>query len=220
MEIECGENVYENPQETAELVKKHYGLAGKRFIEVLKGISIDDLHSIQKEFQKKLYDDEAMQKQSLSLAILLTADKIATDHLFRDGRYITLAEAKTVLINKNDLSDNERCYRYLQDKIAMNNQRFDIDTKVEKWGVLEQGYAIIYNQAFKELCKSGGFSDKAFLSWADRKGLIETQGGRLTKVKKVDGNPVRCVFLRLNDNVDKDGFEPVEECEQVELPFK
>lgn len=220
LEIECGENVYENPQETAELVKKHYGLAGKRFIEVLKGISIDDLHSMQKEFQKKLYDDEAMQKQSLSLAILLTADKIATDYLFRDGRYITLAEAKTVLINKNDLSDNERCYRYLQDKIAMNNQRFDIDTKVEKWGVLEQGYAIIYNQAFKELCKSGGFSDKAFLSWADRKGLIETQGGRLTKVKKVDGNPVRCVFLRLNDNVDKDGFESVEECEQVELPFK
>ena len=220
LEIECGENVYENPQETAELVKKHYGLAGKRFIEVLKGICIDDLHSMQKEFQKKLYDDEAMQKQSLSLAILLTADKIATDYLFRDGRYITLAEAKTVLINKNDLSDNERCYRYLQDKIAMNNQRFDIDTKVEKWGVLEQGYAIIYNQAFKELCKSGGFSDKAFLSWADRKGLIETQGGRLTKVKKVDGNPVRCVFLRLNDNVDKDGFEPVEECEQVELPFK
>ena len=220
LEIECGENVYENPQETAELVKKHYGLAGKRFIEVLKGISIDDLHSMQKEFQKKLYDDEAMQKQSMSLAILLTADKIATDYLFRDGGYITLAEAKTVLINKNDLSDNERCYRYLQDKIAMNNQRFDIDTKVEKWGVLEQGYAIIYNQAFKELCKSGGFSDKAFLSWADRKGLIETQGGRLTKVKKVDGNPVRCVFLRLNDNVDKDGFEPVEECEQVELPFK
>ena len=154
------------------------------------------------------------------MAILLTAEKIATDYLFRDGRYITLAEAKTVLINKNDLSDNERCYRYLQDKIAMNNQKFDIDTKVEKWGVLEQGYAIIYNQAFKELCKSGGFSDKAFLSWADRKGLIETQGGRLTKVKKLDGNPVRCVFLRLNDNVDKDGFEPVEECEQVELPFK
>ena len=130
---------------------------------------------------------------------------------------------KTVLINRNDLSDNERCYRYLQDKIAMNNQRFDMDTKVEKWGTLEKGVAIIYNQAFKELCKSGGFSDKAFLSWADRKGLIETQGGRMTKVKKVDGNPIRCVFLRLNDNIDKDGFEPVEtmdKYEQEELPFK
>lgn len=220
LEVECGENVYENPQETAELVKKHYGLAGKRYVEILKNIGVDELHSIQKDFQRQLYDNEAMQKQSLSLAILLTADKIATDYLFRDRQYITLDEAKTVLINKNDLSDNERCYRYLQDKIAMNNQRFDIDTKVEKWGVLEQGYAVIYNQAFKELCKSGGFSDKAFLSWADRKGLIETQGGRMTKVKKIDGNPIRCIFLRLNDNVDKDGFEPVENYEQEELPFK
>lgn len=178
---------------------------------------------MQKEFMQELKDDEAMQKQSLSLSILLVADKVATDYLFRDGEYITIEQAKTVLINRNDLSDNERCYRYLQDKIAMNNQRFDMDTKVEKWGTLEKGVAIIYNQAFKELCKSGGFSDKAFLSWADRKGLIETQGGRMTKVKKVDGNPIRCVFLRLNDNIDKDGFEPVEtmdKYEQEELPFK
>lgn len=223
LEVECKDNVYADPQETAEIVKKNYGLAGKRYIEVLKGIGKEKLHQMQKEFMQELKDDEAMQKQSLSLSILLVADKVATDYLFRDGEYITIEQAKTVLINRNDLSDNERCYRYLQDKIAMNNQRFDMDTKVEKWGTLEKGVAIIYNQAFKELCKSGGFSDKAFLSWADRKGLIETQGGRMTKVKKVDGNPIRCVFLRLNDNIDKDGFEPVEtmdKYEQEELPFK
>nr|DAP89234.1 MAG TPA: active helicase ring shaped helicase [Caudoviricetes sp.] len=220
LEVECGESVYEDPQETAELVKKNYGLAGKRYIATLKALGVEKIRQIQKEFQLGLHDDEAMQKQSMSLAILLTADKIATDSLFKDGQYITLEEAKTVLINRNDLSDNERCYRYLQDKIAMNNQRFDIDTKVEKWGILENGYAIIYNQAFKELCKSGGFSDKAFLSWADRKGLIETQGGRLNKVKKIDGNPVRCVFLKLNDDIDKDGFESAETYDQEELPFK
>lgn len=223
LEVECKENVYDNPQETAEIVKKNYGLAGKRYIEAIKDIGVNELRRMQKEFQVLLHDDEAMQKQSLSLSILLTADKIATDRLFRDGQYITLEEAKSVLINKNDLSDNERCYRYLQDKIAMNSQRFDIETKVEKWGVLEPGVAIIYNQAFKELCKNGGFSDKAFLSWADRKGLIETQSGRMTKVKKVDGNPVRCVFLKLNDDMDEDGFEPVETLETYEqerLPFE
>lgn len=215
LEVECKDHVFVDPQETAELVKKHYGLAGKRYIEILKKLGVDEIRRIQKEFQAKLHDDEAMQKQSMSLAILLTADKIATDYLFKDGEYITLEEAKGVLINRNDLSDNERCYRYLQDKIAMNHQRFDAETKVEKWGILENGYAIIYNQAFKELCKSGGFSDKAFLSWADRQSLIETQGGRMTKVKKVEGNPVRCVFLKLNDKLDKDGFEPVEDMETI-----
>ena len=223
LEVECQDHVFADPQETAEVAKKNYGLAGKRYIEVLKDLGVEEIRRIQKEFQNQLYDDEVMQKQSMSLAILLTADKIATDYLFRDGAYITLQEAKRVLVSRDDLSDNERCYRYLQDKIAMNNQRFDIETKTEKWGVLEKGYAIIYNQAFKELCKSGGFSDKAFLSWANRNGLIETQGDRLTKVKKVDGNPIRCVFLRLNDNIDADGFESVEAmetCEQEELPFK
>lgn len=220
LEVECGDHVFKDPQETAETVKKNYGLAGKRYIEALKSLGVEEIRRIQKDFQAKLYDDEAMQKQSISLAILLTADKIATDCLFKDGQYITLEEAKRVLINKNDLSDNERCYHYLQDKIAMNGQRFDISTNAEQWGTLEDGYAIIYNQAFKELCKNGGFSDKAFLSWADRKNLIMTQGGRLTKVTRVNGDPKRCVVLKLNENVDQDGFRKLEEYEQEELPFK
>lgn len=220
LEVECKEHVFKDPQETAETVKKNYGLAGKRYIEALKSLGVEEIRRIQKDFQDMLHDDEAMQKQSMSLAILLTADKIATDCLFKDGEYITLEEAKTVLINKNDLSDNERCYRYLQDKVAMNGQRFDVSNNAEQWGVLEDGYAIIYNQAFKELCKNGGFSDKAFLSWADRKGLIDTQSGRLTKVKKVDGASRRCVFLKLNEKIDQDGFEQLDEYEQEELPFK
>ena len=108
LEVECKDNVYADPQETAEIVKKNYGLAGKRYIEVLKGIGKEKLHQMQKEFMHELKDDEAMQKQSLSLSILLVADKVATDYLFRDGEYITIEQAKTVLINRNDLSDNER----------------------------------------------------------------------------------------------------------------
>lgn len=220
LEIECGEKVYQDAQATVELVKRNYGFAGREFIQLIKEIGLDKIKDIQQDIQRDIYDDEKMQKQSIALSIILTADKLVTDYLFQDGQYIGIDEAKKVLIDRDELSDQERCYRYLQDKIAMNNQRFDIDTKVEKWGILEKGYAIIYSQAFRELCKAGGFSDKSFLSWADKNGLIETQSGRMTKVKKIDGNPVRCVFLKLNDFVDEDGFEPVEECGQEELPFK
>lgn len=220
LEVECGECVYADPQETVDLLKKNYGLAGKRYIEILKRIGVEEIKSIQKEFQQQLYSDDAMQKQSISLSILLTADKIATDYLFKDDENITLEEAKRVLTNRNELSDNERCYQYLKDKVAMNAQRFDPYSTVEKWGAHEGSYAVFYNQAFKELCKAGGFSDKSFLSWADKKGLLQTQGGRMTKVKKVDGSSIRCVYLQLNENVDKDGFEKVDEYEQEELPFK
>lgn len=220
LEVECGEAVYDDPQGTVDLLKKNYGLAGERYIEILKRLGVDQIKSIQKEFQQQLYSDDAMQKQSISLSILLTADKIATEYLFKDGENITLEEAKRVLTNRNELSDNERCYQYLKDKVAMNPQRFDPFGTVEKWGAHEGSYAVFYNQAFKELCKAGGFSDKSFLSWADKKGLLQTQGGRMTKVKKIDGTTIRCVYLQLNENVDKDGFEKVDEYEQEELPFK
>lgn len=218
LEVECGKKVYDDPQKTADTVKKNYGFAGKKFVEVIRELGIDRIREIQSEFKKELFNADKMQKQSLSLSIVLTADKIATEHIFNDGQYISLDDAKSVLIDRNELSDNERCYQFILDKVAMNSQRFDLLSNCEKWGVIEDGYAIIYNQAFKELCRSGGFSEKSFLSWADKNSLIQTQGGRLNKVKKVNGSPIRCVYIKLNGNVDKDGFEKIEE--QEELPFK
>lgn len=220
LEIECSEKVYADPQETVDILKKNYGFAGKEFVQVLKDIGVDELRRIQKEFQELLFDDEKMQKQSISLSIVLTADKVATDYLFKDGQYISIEDAKKVLIDRNELSDNERCYRYILDKAAMNGQRFDAITNCEKWGIVENGYVIFYNQAFDELCKSGGFSKKSFLSWADRKNLLQTQSGQTTKVKKINGSSCRCVWLKLDDGfmVDKDGFITVEDG-QIDLPF-
>lgn len=224
LEIECGERVFENPGSTAELVKRNYGHAGREFVEVIKELGTDKVREIQQEFARKLANDEKMQKQSLSLSIVLTADKIATDYLFKDGQYISLEEAKEVLVDRNELSDNERCYQFILDKVAMNPARFDIQNEnVEKWGVIENGYAIIYTTAFSTLCKDGGFSRASFLSWANRKGLLQVEGSgkRLDKSKSFSGNKIRCVFLKLNDNTDKDGFVKldVEENGQEDLPF-
>lgn len=219
LEVECGEKVYENPQKTADIVKKNYGFAGKRFIDIIRNLGVDHIREIQAEFQKKLFDTDKMQKQSLSLAIVLTADKIVTEYIFNDGQYISLDDAKRVLIDRNELSDNERCYHYIQDKVAMNNQRFDTVTNCEKWGVIDNGYAIFYNSAFDQICRDGGFSKKSFLSWADKKCLIQTQGGQQTKVKKINGTAARCVWLKIDESMDNDGFKPVDEG-QEELPFE
>jgi len=224
LEIECGERVFENPGSTAELVKRNYGHAGREFIQVIKDLGTDKIREIQQEFARKLADDEKMQKQSLSLSIVLTADKIATDYLFKDGQYISLEEAKEVLVDRNELSDNERCYQFILDKVAMNPARFDIQNEnIEKWGVIENGYAIIYTTAFTALCKEGGFSRTSFLSWANRKDLIqaESSGKKMDKIKSFKGNKVRCVFLKLDDDADKDGFVKVDQAEngQEELPF-
>ena len=137
LEVECGEKIYKDPQETVEIVKKNYGFAGKRFVEIVKEMDIEEIKKIQKEFQKQLFDSDKMQKQAMSLSIILTADKIATEQIFKDGQYISIEEGKQVLIDRSALSDNERCYQFILDKVAMNGQRFDIATNCEKWGVFE-----------------------------------------------------------------------------------
>ena len=220
LEVECGSHVFDNPGQTAELLKQTYGHAGKDFVDLIKEIGIDAIKEIQQDFMEQLADDEKMQKQSLSLSIVLTADKLITDYLFKDGQYISLDAAREVLIDRNELSDNERCYRYIMSEIDINQAKFNPDYQLhEMWGVIENGYAIIYNNIFDAMCKKGGFSKKAFLSWADRKDLLQTQKGNPTKVKKINGSSIRCVFLKLDDDTDEDGFMKVDD-EQMVLPFK
>ena len=223
LEIECGQRVFDDPGATAELVKRNYGHAGREFVDVLKDLGWDKVREIQQGFLRQLADDDKMQKQSLSLSIILTADKLATDYLFKDRQYISLEEAREVLVDRDELSDNERCYQYVLDKVAMNPARFDDKVEnVEKWGTIENGYAIIYTTAFTALCKEGGFSRASFLSWANRKGLLQAEAGgkKMDKLKSFKGNKVRCVFLKLNDNTDKDGFIKVnEDGVQETLPF-
>ena len=221
LEIECGEKVYADPQQTADMLKQNYGFAGKDFVEVVKAMGGDSVREIQKDFQQQLFDDEKMQKQSISLSVILTADKIATDMLFKDGQYISIDEAKKVLIDRNELSDNERCYRYIMDKVAMNGMRFDDDTNCEKWGVIKDGYAVFYTQSLDELCKIGGFSKKAFLSWANKKNLLSHSNGANTKPTRINGTVCKCVWLKIEEvsevETDENGWIKVDE--QMKLPF-
>lgn len=220
LEIECGEKIYLDPQKTANIIKNNYGFGGKKFVQILKELGADKIRDIQQQFQSELFSTEKMEKQSISLSIVLTADKIATDAIFKDGAYISIDDAKNVLIDRNELSDNERCYRYILDKIAMNNIRFDASTNCEKWGIFEDGYAIMYNQAFTDLCESGGFSRRSFLNWASKHGFVQQDSkGNPTKQKKFEGKNCRCVFLKLDDGKDSDGFASADEM-QEELPFK
>lgn len=223
LELEAGEKIFPDVAETLEIIKKNYGHAGREFVEMIKETGVEEIRNIQKELLRKLSDDGKMEKQSLSLSIILTADKLATDYLFKDGQYIDMEEARTVLVDKEELSENERCYRFVLDKIAMNPARFDpLNENAEKWGIIEDGYAVIYNSAFDGICREGKYSKKSFLSWAAKKGLVQTQNGNPTKLKKLKGNVLRCVFLKLDDGQEKDvdGFSYIEPDEQIELPFK
>lgn len=70
-------------------------LQGNKFIETIKGIGVEGIKAIQSEFLELLFNDEKMQKQSMSLSIVLTADKIATDYLFKDKAFLWMRQNKS-----------------------------------------------------------------------------------------------------------------------------
>lgn len=219
LEVECAEKVFVDPQYTANFLKRNYGYAGKEFIKVIKELGIDKIHEMQSELQKEIYRHDAMQKQSIALSVVLTADRIATDYIFKDEEYIDLEDAKKMLASQAEVSEHERCYKYLLDKINMNRQRFDSLANIEQWGIINDGYAVMYVQAMKDLCESCGYSYKAFMNWADKNSILQTDGKNQTKLKKIAGKTVRCVWLLLDEFKDKDGFESLDVA-QEELPFK
>ncbi|MCD8207434.1 MAG: DUF927 domain-containing protein [Bacteroidales bacterium] len=221
LEVECPEHIYKNPQKTADLIKQNYGFAGKEFIQVVKNLGWEKIREIEHKYQEKLESDDKMQKQAISAAIILTADQIATDYLFQDGVYITVDEAKELLVDKSALSDNERAYRIIMDRVAMNEDRFSDDSRLPRWGVITGGYVIFIQSALNDICQDNKISKDSFLSWADRNGLLQTSDGRKTKLKKIGESTRRCYWIKQlpDDGTDEDGFIQIEESDDQDVPF-
>lgn len=219
VEIECKEGLYSDPQKVAGILKNNFGWAGKEFVQIIKGTDKNDIMDNYDAILKLIASDEKMQKQSISLAVILTADYLTAKYLFKDNDYIDYDEAVKLLTDKDDVSDNERCYRFVLDKAAMNPQRFDLETNCEKWGAIEKGVAYFYPAAFDWICKDGGFSKKSFLAWAGRKNLTITSKGRQDYLKSTAGKKWRCIAVKLEPDEEKNGFTKLDDYEQNNLPF-
>ena len=213
-----------------ETISHHYGFAGKLFIEALEQIGWEELHKKQHDYFDKIQKRaaelgvEKEEKQVMPFSIMLVADEIATDYLFQDGIYLDFQKCVDCLKNKGEVSENERAYEFILGEVAVNINKFKPDEngeyKGEMWGCIEKGYVIILNNAFHKICERGNFSNKAFLSWAAKKKLILQDGeGKNTKLKKINGSPVRCVFLKMPEEKSEFCIVENEEAKQIGFIF-
>ena len=226
LEVHALTRIFKDPHETAEIVKHNYGFAGREFVDVIKGISDAELmvqyESIVEELRAAAGD--RMQKQIMSLAVIVLADRIATDNLFFDGLYIPVPVALNLLSDPDEVSAHERCYKYLVDEIHMNKSRFDSDKPIEQWGIVESDSVIcLFPTAIARMCANGGYSFKAFKDYAVKRGLFQVDGkGNPQKQKKIGGKNVRMYFMKLPDEDEtpaKDDFIEVSEDDDSGLPF-
>lgn len=201
IDLECSPNkkVIENGPETANLVRKNYGFAGREFVEHLySGGNLERAEQLHKKHFKALSDCDATEKQAIAAALILAADELATEWIFQDGRTITREEISEFLMNQDAVSIGRRGYEFFCDWAAQNANRLrEGQEQGEVYGLLDGNKAYIIRSVFDRVAEDNGFPSRAVLSYLKERGLIETRGRAFTKNKRVNGILTECVCLLL-----------------------
>lgn len=206
IEVDCHDTkLFDEPKKTATELYSNYGFAGKEFVEhLMEEGSQECVQKLQEAMQDALKTNDTMDKQTASAALILAADKLAEEWIFRDGILLRPEDISKYLVSKETVNQNARAMQYLYDFININQARFtpEADTSQgEIWGDLDNDYAYIIRSKFDQILQDEGYNASAFLGWAKNTGnIICGKDGRPTIVKRINGRPCRLVCLKLQEN--------------------
>lgn len=216
IDIECKstEKVIEDGQHTTAVIKNNYGFAGKEFVKRLyEGEAVTQ--SVRDYFSmvyKELCSNDTTEKQAMAAALLVTADKFATDWIFKDGNYLTTKDISKYLASKSEVSLGERGYKYMCDWVSINANRFinanctyDDKESGDIYGILDDKRVYVIASAFRKAAEDAGYNSSALLSYLKEHNLIETSRTKRgnTQRKRIRGVPTECVFLILPTEIEE-----------------
>lgn len=219
-------DIFENGNAIVEVLKDNYGFAGEMFVELVKALQTEKLVEIRKDFEKQIKEEAKRQgstkedKQILPLALILTADKLATDYIFQDGIYLDIPLLVSMLKDINEVSEGLRAYNAIMDIVKMNASRFvEVNNNGECWGFIKDGYVNIIPTALKNIAAKENFSVKGFCEWADDKNLLK-HNSKNQNVIRVGDSSNRFYTVRMGYTSEPEPEPKFEDAIQEELPFK
>lgn len=173
-----GRNLFPDDKgnEICTFLTTNYGHIGKRFIEVLKEMPIEDIQRYFELSKKvirnriKQYEDLKEEKQIMSLAAIMVADQIATDYIYKDGIYIDSNWAIDLLRSKSDADENLAMYNNILDFYMANKAHFsgtrdgDVDLS-PKYGFTEDNIIYFIPLELNKFINSIGGQMASFLTW-------------------------------------------------------
>lgn len=239
LDLEVDGPLFDDPRGVADTVREHYGWAGKDFVTaLLKDGAMDEVRGYYNECRDRLTAYNATAKQVMIYALLLAADRFAAVHVFNDTRNLTVSDVAKGLKTEDEIDTNRRAYEWLMGTIAENNFRFEPtgdNYNGQVWGKLDEEptetVACVIKSRLVTLLKDAGYSERAFLRWAKRAGVLvlaqdkNSDGGRADKAVRLSSlsSPTKCVCIRMNaldrrKDSQRDGFVQVDQ-KSLDLPF-
>ncbi len=195
IEVECVNDVVSDGNSVVSFINQNYGHAGRLFIDILNNEK--NLHEQYTEIFNsitKLCD--TTDKQAMSMAFILLADKLSCKYIFEDNP-LTIENVKEYLISNKDIDTATRSYEYLINFIARNQVKFEFNqySMGEMWGRIDGEYIYINKDVLiKELSNVGFEFDAVKRKWANKGYLIKNSQGKMvhqTKCFGIKGNYIK-----------------------------
>ena len=226
IDIEISQSMFANGNATAKTLRQNFGFCGKEFVSVIQEMGFEELNNRFERWvdylKKKATElgDEKEDKQINPMALILTADEISEEFLYKDGVRLDPIKCLSYLRGKNDVSENIRAYEYLTDTITENQMKFipddDENFKYGCWGKYmdeAREQVAIIPSILAKILKDGGFQKKSFISWAQREGIVDLSGERhLGKYISLGKERKRCIILDLHADFEGDPGKNWIEC--------
>jgi hypothetical protein len=223
-------DIFDNGNAVVEVIKDNFGFAGYKFIELIKELGVPAIKELRKDFEKQIKEEAKKQgsdkeeKQILPLSLILTADKLATDYIFKDGIYLDLPYMVSQLKSVLDISEGLKAYNILMDYYEMYKGKFSDKNEYnyEAWGFKEDAYLNIIPTVLNRIAKEQNFSPKILCEFCKSKKLLKTNNEKNQNVIKIDGITKRFYTIKIGYdeefgvNTEENGFQ---DASGMELPF-
>lgn len=217
IEIECRENLFDDVVGTLEIIRENFGHAGKLFMGFL---GVEQAKEKAVALYKKFYQEfgtASTEKQTMAAATILTADALATEWLFCDGRSLSVTDIDIYLHTRAAVDSGARGYEYIHDFYVSNSAKFEM-TSDPCFGSVSGEEVRFIKSTFDRICEEGGYNPKALLSWLDQAGRLSKGKDSLYKSVKVSGKASRCACVNMAEKVIRqEEFIPIED---KETPFR
>lgn len=209
--------------ELCTIWRHNYGFAGKIFIDYVKTLDKDLLIKKYNQYLQQFIKTGGTGKQSMAGAMLMLADELANDCIFKDNLKLTLDDFNGIILSESEVSRAERYHDMIFDWVASNQRHFNGAENVDQWGkIVKNGNQVKEIQIIKSVLDKYFFIDvqsKPILTeW--RKNdyiLVDSKETSFTKILRFGDITARCVCLV--PKKDNENMPELIEINDDSLPF-
>lgn len=202
IDIECNDYLVHHGNTVVNIIKNNYGFAGKIYIDYIKKVGFEKIHSMFSEYYNKIVNNtSSTEKQAMCISSLLIANKLSQECLFKGEEELQIEDIKGFINDKEEIETWRNAYEYLISLIAVNSKRFEEQNNGEIWGRKEEFFCIINKSILiRELSKANFEFDSIKKAWADHDLMQKNSQNKYVWCTKVNGNKGYYIYINIKDN--------------------